>query len=188
MTPAYSVYFDVSNREKKLHLHHLPLLKTHLPTRHCLSAVIHHGGFELLMEAASVSRPLSMIHSLSPSVSCPLLLPSLPPYPCSPRPSSSSLMDARRPRRSREPQSEQQIAKVSVVVNPQQTCNQLCFPQSHSGAGTSAGFNFQGGSPSASLVTLEAFRPLLEALYSCECGLKSDHPRAETVTRGGGLE
>lgn len=36
------------------------------------------------MEAASVSGALSMIHSLSPSVRCPLLLPSLPPRRCSP--------------------------------------------------------------------------------------------------------
>lgn len=113
-----SFHFDVWSREKKLHLHHLPLLKTHLLTRHCLSAVIHHGGFELLMEAASVSRPLSMIHSLSPSVRCPLLLPSLPPHRCSPRPSSSSLMDARRPPCSWGPQSEQQIAQVWLSLIP----------------------------------------------------------------------
>lgn len=36
-------------------------------------------GLELLMEPASVSRPLSMIHSLSPSVRRPLFLPSSSP-------------------------------------------------------------------------------------------------------------
>ena len=64
-------------RHRRCNIFHLALLKTHLLTQHCLSAVIHHTGFELLMEPASVTRPLSMIHSLSPSVRRPLLSPFL---------------------------------------------------------------------------------------------------------------
>lgn len=73
---GHSLYPDVWSSGGRQQHHHLALLKTHLLAQHCLSAVIHHKGFELLMEAASASRPLSMIHSLSPSVRRPLLLPS----------------------------------------------------------------------------------------------------------------
>lgn len=71
----FMIFFDVLKLWKKHWYFHLALLKTDLLTQHCLSAVIHHAGFELLMEPASVCRPLSMIHSLSPSVRRPLLLP-----------------------------------------------------------------------------------------------------------------
>lgn len=90
----YNLRFNVWSSEEKLWYFHLALLKTHLLTQHCLSAVIHHTGFELLMEPASVSRPLSMIHSLSPSVRRSLLLlSSSPPLLFTAQPSSSSLMD-----------------------------------------------------------------------------------------------